>query len=248
MIKDKLVERKIKGLKHPISLSNYGPDVTTLFQIFFAGEYKMPFSISPKFILDCGANIGLSAVYYSHTFPAARIIAIEPDKKNFMFLVKNTAAYPNIICLNKAVWSHAASMELIDVGKGNWSLQTKEISSSETAAVKGVSISSIMKEYNQDTIDILKIDIEGAEKELFSCDYENWLSKTNTIAIELHDNLDPEISAVFYNALKEIKYKKYFVGENIICDLREVNIIWNSKMKFPLVSIIIPAYNARKIY
>lgn len=219
--KNKLDSRYIIGLKHPVFLSNYGPDVATLFQIFLAEEYKLPFRLSPDFIVDCGANIGLSAVYYAHTFPNAKIIAIEPDKKNFNFLLKNTAPYKNVTCLNKAVWSHTTHMEMVDLGTGNWSLQTSEVVLPGSNTIEAIGISQILKDYGQQTIDILKIDIEGAEKTLFTHNYSEWLSKTKVIAIELHDSIDDAITGIFYNALKGREYKKFAVGENIICDLRQ---------------------------
>ena len=100
-LKNKLSNRKIKGLKHPVFLSNYQADVTTLFQIFFAKEYKVPSDLSPDFIIDCGANIGFSAIYFANEFPTSKIIALEPDKQNFGFLQKNTSFYKNVSVLTK---------------------------------------------------------------------------------------------------------------------------------------------------
>jgi FkbM family methyltransferase len=174
----------------------------------------------PDVIIDCGANIGLSAVWYANTYPDARIIAIEPDSKNFSFLKKNTLAYPNVICLNKAVWPYETSMSIVDKGTGNWSLQTIESTTESVNEVDAVSISDVMDQFKIDFIDILKIDIEGAEKELFSKNYESWLSKTGVIAIELHDNIDENISKVFYSAISGRKYKQYYNGEYLICDFR----------------------------
>lgn len=85
LIPNKLNNRKIKGLKYPVFLSNYQADVTTLFQVFFAKEYKLPQDLSPAFIIDCGANIGLSAIFFANAFPGATIIAVEPDKKTLVF-------------------------------------------------------------------------------------------------------------------------------------------------------------------
>lgn len=209
---------RIRGIKYPVTLSNFECDVTTLFQIFFAREYSLKRKTSANIIFDCGANIGLSAVWYANTYPNAKIIAIEPDTKNFAFLKKNTEAYQNITCLNKAVWPYETSMSIVDKGTGNWSLQTIESKTKTGNDIDGVSISSLMDQFQIDLIDILKIDIEGAEKELFSTNYEGWLVKTRIIAIELHDSIDKEIPSVFYNAISGRKYKEYYNGENLICD------------------------------
>ena len=107
---------------------------------------------------------------------------------------------------------------MIVIGMGNWSLQTKVAAFDNNNTIEGISISEIMEEFTEDKIDVLKIDIEGAGKELFDRNYQDWLPKTKIITIELHDNLDNEISAVFYKALEGISYKKYFNGENLICE------------------------------
>ena len=207
---------KIREIKFPVTLSNFKYDVTTLYQIFFAGEYDIKMEKTPDFIIDCGANIGLSAVYFASKFPNAHIIAIEPDEENFKFLLLNTKYYPNVVCIQKAIWSHHQNLEIVDPGKGNWGFQTKEATNFSNHTIEGITLDEVMSENNIDTIDLLKIDIEGAEKELFTSGYENWLSKTDVMAIELHDFFDPSISPVFFKAIKPYGFQQYQLGENLI--------------------------------
>jgi len=208
---------QLKGVRHPLSISNTGPDLTTLFQIFFAEEYKIPFDTEVNVIIDCGANVGLSAIYYANKYPNAMILALEPDANNFQYLIKNTTHYPNIRCLNKAVWSHQKSIQLIDIGTGNWSLQSREADQNMPNAIEALGISDLVEQYEIKGIDILKIDIEGAEKQLFSVNYNHWLRMTKVIAIELHPNIDEKIPETFNNAIQDFPCKKYFQGENLIC-------------------------------
>jgi FkbM family methyltransferase len=217
-LKNKLGPRHISGIKYPLYLSNYNVDVSTLFQIFFAKEYEITLNSSPLFIIDCGANIGLSAIYYANIYPLATIIAIEPDRNNFKYLEINTAQYKNVVCLNKAIWSNTTQIEIIDTGRGNWGLQTRETFSNNLSNIEGICIDDLLSTFEIDKIDILKIDIEGAEKELFSNNYENWLPKTKVIAIELHDFLEKGISDNFYKAIEGLKYKKSCKGENIFIE------------------------------
>jgi FkbM family methyltransferase len=216
--KNKIDNIRLKNVNTSISLSNFGTDVTTLFQIFFVGEYNVSLKGSPDFIIDCGANIGLSAVFFANKYPKAKIFAIEPDKNNFKFLKQNTSLFKNVICINKAIWSHSSKMDIVDTNTGNWGLQTVEALFENENTVEGVSIDIIMAEYKIERIDLLKIDIEGAEKELFSKNYENWLSKTKVLAIELHDTTDNNITEIFNNAIKHYANKKYYLGENLICE------------------------------
>lgn len=172
----------------------------------------------PKFIIDCGANIGLSAVFFAAKYPAALIVAIEPDKRNFEFLQKNTLSYNNVVCMNSAIWSSNIPIKVIDEGMGNWALKTVVADSNSSDSIPGISIDQILKDYKQEKIDLLKIDIEGAEKELFSAHYQHWLPKTKVIVIELHASPSDIISKTFYNAINSFPYSKYSKGENLVCD------------------------------
>lgn len=210
--------RTIKGAKHPLFLSNFYADVTTLFQVFLAGEYNISLREESRVIIDCGANVGFSAVFFANKYPKAKIFALEPDENNFRFMQKNTAPYQTITCLNKAVWSKAANLKLVDRGTGNWSLQTRAAKEGESNTVEGIGLKDLMEQYGLETIDLLKIDIEGAEKELFHSGFEDWLSKTKALAIELHAQEYPGITAVFQKALKDRASKQYWSGENWVCE------------------------------
>lgn len=220
--KDKHKGIRLTGIDSEITLSNFTSDVTTLFQIFFAGEYNIKLNSTPRFIIDCGANIGLSAVYFANRFPTATIVAVEPDLNNFNFLKINTASYPNVHCLQKAIWPYATKMELIDLGTGNWGLQTKISLNEKENTIDAVTIDEIISNWNISKIDLLKIDIEGAEKELFAENYENWLDITEVLAIELHDFLDHSISPLFHKAIAPYNFRKYFLGENLVCEKLDV--------------------------
>jgi len=217
--RNRLENIRIKGVKYPIGLKDFGTDVTTLFQIFFGQEYNIELkSQTASFIVDCGANIGLSAVYFANQYPHATIIAIEPDKSNFVFLQKNVQYYSNVVCLNKAIWFRNAAIEVIDNNRGNWGYQTVESENPHGHTIEGITISSIIDKYNVDAVDLLKIDIEGAERDLFSVNYEEWLPYIKVIAIELHDNIDKDIPEIFQNAVNRFSCKQYYLGENLICE------------------------------
>jgi FkbM family methyltransferase len=216
--RDKLSNIRVHNAKSPITLSNFNTDVTTLFQIFFAGEYDVVTNNKISFIIDCGANIGLSAVYFASKYPGARIIAVEPDKTNFHYLQLNTKQYKNVTCLNNAIWPRHARMNIVETGTGNWGLQTKETNEQNDNIIESITIEEILHNFQANEIDLLKIDIEGAEKDLFSFNYSEWLKKTKIVAIELHDHLSPGASENFFKAIEPMPCKKYYIGENLVCD------------------------------
>jgi FkbM family methyltransferase len=86
---------------------------------------------APEFIIDAGANIGLASVYFASRFPNARILAIEPERKNFEILVKNVERYPNVQPILGALWGERAEVEVVDRGLGNWGFMIEASSDSE---------------------------------------------------------------------------------------------------------------------
>lgn len=120
--------------------------------------------------------------------------------------------------MNSAIWSSNILIKVIDEGKGNWAIKTIIANSNESGSIPGISVDQILENYNQKTIDLLKIDIECAEKELFSANYKHRIEKTKVIAIELHDSVGDDIRKTFYNALQGFQYKEYCKGENVICE------------------------------
>ncbi|WP_035667929.1 FkbM family methyltransferase [Flavobacterium sp. 83] len=214
---------KIQILKmtFPIFLRPKSSDLLVFHQIFTFKEYDMNLGFSPKFIIDAGANIGLAAVFFSNKFPEAKIMAIEPEKSNFEMLQKNTKEYKNV-SLKKMALSNQFnfSFNVVDKGFGNWGFIT-EIQDSKRKinvidTVKTITIDEIMIEYNLEYLDLLKIDIEGGEKQLFESNYENWLPKTKCIIIELHDGITNGSSKSFFKAISNYDFSYFNRGENLM--------------------------------
>ena len=81
-------------------------------------------------IVDAGANIGASAVYFVIAYPNACVVALEPDVGNFGLLSKNTADL-NVEALNAAISSTRGRARVFDPGEGAWGYRTKLISEDE---------------------------------------------------------------------------------------------------------------------
>ena len=65
-------------------------------------------------------------------------------------------------------------------------------------------------------IDILKIDIEGSEKEVFQHGYADWLPKIKVLIIELHDRMVPGASAAVFSAINQYDFSVDIKGENLV--------------------------------
>ncbi|WP_445731692.1 FkbM family methyltransferase [Mariniflexile sp.] len=204
----------LKGYRFPVVLRNNTTDVTVFYQVFLARSYSIKVKEMPRVIIDCGANIGLSAVFFKNKFPEAKIIALEPEHSNFEMLKKNTKMYEGIHCINKGIWNKSTNLIIKDNNLGNWGFMVEEVDNDST--ISATSIEEIMCEFNIDHIDILKVDIEGSEKELFERNFEKWLSKTKILIIELHDGLRAGASKSVFNAISKYDFHMVRKDENFI--------------------------------
>ena len=210
--------------QHHFTLRYPSTDIRTFEQIFMYGAYDFLVETQPNVIVDAGANIGLASIYLANRFPNAKIISLEPEIDNFELLKINVAPYPNIIPLQVALWHKNEEICLMDSGRGKWGfvVRSKEgkQQSPETPqndmhhTVMAVTVDKLMEKYELDRINILKIDIEGAEKEVFS-DSTPWIDKIDSLIIELHEFLRPGCNHSFYNGSDGFD-QEWLQGENVI--------------------------------
>lgn len=202
-----LIPVKIKG-GGKVYLRNKYYDTKIFSQIFIYEELNFHLSHVPKTIIDCGANIGLATLYFKFKYPQVRIVSVEPESSNFALLKKNTAAYDNIHLINKGIWSKSGTLYLVDGGEGHASFQVSESKPQNNVIgeISAISIEEIIESFNIAKIDLLKMDIEGSEFVCFSHDYENWLSKTDCVAIEIHEHMRPGCKALIDRSLAHLTH------------------------------------------
>ena len=82
-------------------------------QIFVENEYDLDLA-DPSFIVDAGAYIGLSSIYFACKYPNATVVAIEPEESNFSVLLKNTKKYPKIKPERAGLWSRTSLLVIQD--------------------------------------------------------------------------------------------------------------------------------------
>jgi FkbM family methyltransferase len=207
---------RLPGIKFPIQLRRNAADKASFREIFMRRDYDINIpSLTPKFIIDAGANIGLTSVFLTNKYPQAKIFSIEPDEGNYKCLVENTRAYPSIIAIKSALWPTKEPIQLVDKGYGERGFTIEPGESSRV--LEATSVKEIMTTYHIDSIDILKIDIEGSEKELFSENYDTWLPYTKCVVIELHDRMKKGCSKAVFKAFTQYNFSLFIIkGENLI--------------------------------
>ena len=191
-------------------------DYYTFDQVFLRDQYNIKLPFMPTTIIDAGANIGLAAVYFAHRFINANIVAIEPSSANFLVIQKNIANYPKIKAYCMGLWNKDAYLEIIDSSLNENAFMVQETTANNINALQAISISTIFKNNNWQTIDILKLDIEGSEKEVFEIGYESWLPKTKSIIVELHDNMRMGASKSVFAAISKYNFSTTISDENLV--------------------------------
>jgi len=195
-------------------------DFAVFNSIFALGEYDFEIDFDPEVILDAGANTGASAVYFHHRYRGARIIAIEPEQTNFDLLVKNTAPYQNITCIRGAIYGEDTSLKISDTTVDKYAFRVERATSTDDS-VAGFTIDTLMKQYSIAHIDILKMDIEGAEYDVFMHEPGEWLSKTRLLIMEVHELFKPGITELVNSILSSYNFEIIHKGENIFARNKE---------------------------
>ena len=159
-------------------------------EVFFEEIYKIDLPAKP-YIIDCGAHIGLSVIYFKHHYPDAEILAFEPDEQNFELLQKNVKSfgYKGVVLKKEAVWhqdgniafSNEGSMASKIVVQGSYKIPASRLRSHLTKKV-----------------DLLKVDIEGAEY-LVLKDISDVLHLVSNLFLEYHGNFNQnnELADIF---------------------------------------------------
>ena len=111
------------GYRHPVFLRAQTTDVLVFTQIFVKEELGFEIPNLPSSIVDAGANIGLASLFFAHSFPHAKIIALEVEESNFELLRMNTKQYPNITCLRKALWSSPKRLRIVNPKDEPWAFR-----------------------------------------------------------------------------------------------------------------------------
>ena len=205
---------EVKGITHPLRIRPRTSDKYVFEQIFLEEDYNVEYGGQPLWIVDGGANVGYASLYFANRYPSAQVLAIEPSDANFQELQNNILLYPKIKAIKAALWSKPGRVEVND-RKESWSCSVAESIRETPKSVNAITITDCFDLLATDRIDILKLDVEGAEREIFSANVE-WLDRTRLMIVELHDRHVSGCSVALERALKGRSFKRSERGENSI--------------------------------
>ncbi len=210
---------RVPGIKFPVFLRKGIFDSFTLREIFLFRHYEFQWPSlfpEPKRIIDAGSNIGFTSIFFANKYPKAAILALEPEASNFSQLQLNTGPYPMITPIQKALWGTPAHIAVRDLGYGQRGFLVEEVPKDTPDALEAVSIPLLLEAYGWEDICILKMDIEGSEKNVFEKDIEVWLPRVKVLVIELHDRMIKGTSKSFFQAISKYDFSMEILGDNLI--------------------------------
>lgn len=168
-------------------------------------------------IIDAGANIGLASLFFLEYFNQPNIICVEPEQKNFSILDFNlNPKYSKIVKVKGAIWNSNSRIKIVKDFRDqqDWSFRVEE--TTENDSIQAFSINQLVKDNNFKIIDILKIDVEGSEKQIFNPEISNlnFLNITKCIALEIHDEFNCRED--IYKVLLDYGFSVVNIGESTI--------------------------------
>lgn len=136
-------------------------------------------------IIDAGANVGYSALYFASLFPGVCVLAIEPDLRSFEILTRHVRANEQIKPVHAALWSHDRGLELKTSKQGSWGAHV-----AEGVGTPSQRLDKLVASVPNTRPLIIKLDIEGAEREVVSSCPEVF-AEAKCIIVEPHDFMYP---------------------------------------------------------
>lgn len=193
-----------------LSLRNGSSDFDVFEQHFIRREIlsiKFPLS-NVATIIDLGANIGVSVAVFRQMFPQARIIAVELEENNSKLCSLNHRDDSLVEVVTGAIWSHTGRVGMKDVGEGEWAfrVETDQSSEDDNNSVPAFTYRELLNLYSITRVDIMKMDIEGAEADVLEASADDIFSSTAIVILEVHEWIEG-IEARVSKVLESVKRK-----------------------------------------
>jgi len=207
-----------------LTLRNNSSDFKVFKQVLLDREYEFPADILmdlieeniEPIIFDVGANIGLTSLYFQSRFPLAKIYAVEPSNDNYQLLNDNLKTQGGITTIKKGLWKTNEILKLNNNQRDRreWSFHLDAKNGFEN--VESTTLGSLLEAVGEEFVHLLKIDIEGAEKQVFFEDeaIAESLSKVKILCLEIHDEVVSRKGLIDFIA--SCSFRVYAKGETII--------------------------------
>jgi FkbM family methyltransferase len=183
------VTLRIDG-ERPITLTlrPFAGDLFVLYEVLAFKAYHIACSLLPpdnvRTIIDCGANVGITSLFFAARYPNAKIFSVEPHPQNFPVLEANVAQVPRITPIRACVTGTPQDSVRFTVDQAAWG--NSIATGLRGVLVPAITIDKLCSQNGIANIDLLKLDIEGGEEQVLQ--NSPFLARTQNIIIELHGN------------------------------------------------------------
>jgi FkbM family methyltransferase len=184
-------------------------DLHVLREVFVHRAYAYPYQdvVGPvRRVLDLGSNIGVSCMYFSLRFPRAELVCVEPVPENVSVL-KHNAQSNRMPWRVEAVavaatageadlyanrwWASSSTNRTVAKARTALSHRPESFLTNQVARVAATTVDQLLDRVGWDTVDIVKMDIEGAEREVLLDVAPSWLKRTGALVLDIHSKYVP---------------------------------------------------------
>jgi FkbM family methyltransferase len=206
------VRVRVPAVGHPVIARFNNSDLVLLLGIFLHKDCHLSLQPPPGTIIDLGANTGLTATAFHVQFPNLTLIAVEPDPEAFALCCLNTQSHPHTTCLQRIIgsqdgWGHLFNSEAISMAR-RYAIE-------DVGGNRGIpvtTVASLLHEFDCPPPILVKIDVEGAEIDLFS-HAGDWLPNVQAVLVEPHGAGTDEL---IRKTLQQHRFRASQVGEKIL--------------------------------
>jgi FkbM family methyltransferase len=178
-------------------------ELETVRDVFVEEDYRLEDAGDVRTVVDLGSHIGASVVWFHAVYPEARIIAVEPHPVTFRRLMRNIRGLDRIEALNVAVTDEARTVGLF-AAQESWSTSVYEREGLQRVGdAEAVTLDGLLGSLGVETVDVLKLDIEGAELPVLSS--FAGLRSVRTVIGEFHPQFNDCDLFEFLAALEPLK-------------------------------------------
>lgn len=204
-----------RQVEHPLAVRLVDSEDANIWrQIFVLDEARHLGTFTDvRTVIDLGANAGYVSAFLLSEYPGSRVLAVELDAANVAHARRNLAPYGDRVeVLHGAAWS-SNSLVSVAPGDGDWGRQARVGGDGPT--VPSYDMPTLIERIGGQ-VDLLKVDIEGAEEEIFRANTE-WLDRVRNMSIELHT---PGAERAFRHAMKPYAFEERENGSTLV--LRDI--------------------------
>lgn len=187
--------KQVKLFGHRVHYDNVGLLLFLFDEIFVEEHYRYEAPTDSPRIVDAGANIGMAALYFKLLYPKARIVSIEPTGASYALLKRNVGSLPGVETFQLALAAGRGTVDFITSTSLDGGDLAASASKYDVLGKLGHKQSDLNHErvptdtlnrFLKEPVDLLKIDIEGAEGEVLEAAQQN-LAKIGRIFLEHHE-------------------------------------------------------------